>query len=166
GVQYSLLKKKILDAAKHGEALLDSIRNHPSGDSKLTYSEDKLYRVCPYILGNVTAVERLLVQLEETERTFDEFWQNHSSRLRQCLELRMFEQDFKDLQSNFDCHLKTICEMTEVGETVARVDTLLREMKAFQKICKACLVFYRCPGIGHDRPNGSVTEAKQTQDKK
>nr|CAD7613631.1 unnamed protein product [Timema genevievae] len=49
----------------------------------------------------------------------------------------MFEQDFKDLQSNFDCHLKTICEMTEVGETVARVDTLLREMKAFQKICKS-----------------------------
>nr|CAD7199538.1 unnamed protein product [Timema douglasi] len=80
---------------------------------------------------------KLLVQLEETERTFDEFWQNHSSRLRQCLELRMFEQDFKDLQSNFDCHLKTICEMTEVGETVARVDTLLREMKAFQKICKS-----------------------------
>nr|CAD7393644.1 unnamed protein product [Timema cristinae] len=137
GVQYSLLKKEILEAAKHGEALLDSIRNHPSSDSKLTYSEDKLYRICPYILGNVTAVERLLVQLEETERTFDEFWQNHSSRLRQCLELRMFEQDFKDLQSNFDCHLKTICEMTEVGETVARVDTLLREMKAFQKICKS-----------------------------
>lgn len=38
-------------------------------------------------------------------------------------------------QSNFDCHLKTVCEMTEVGETVARVDTLIREGTAFQKLC-------------------------------
>lgn len=43
---------------------------------------------------------RLLVQLEETERTFDDFWQNHSAKLRQCLELRMFEQNFKELQVN------------------------------------------------------------------
>lgn len=41
---------------------------------------------------------RLLVQLEETERTFDDFWFSHSARLRQCLELRRFEQDFKELQ--------------------------------------------------------------------
>lgn len=41
---------------------------------------------------------RLLVQLEETERTFDDFWFSHSARLRQCLELRRFEQDFRELQ--------------------------------------------------------------------
>jgi hypothetical protein len=38
-------------------------------------------------------------------------------------------------QGNFDSHLKTVCEMTEVGETVARVDTLIKEAAAFQKLC-------------------------------
>lgn len=48
-------------------------------------------------LTYVTAVERLLVQLEETEATFDDFWLQHHSRLTQCLQLRRFEADFKDI---------------------------------------------------------------------
>ncbi|PNF24765.1 Guanine nucleotide exchange factor DBS [Cryptotermes secundus] len=141
GIEYSELKEEILNAAKHGEDLLKSIRQHPAtgntNGSTCATREDQLalYRVCPYRLGNVTAVERLLVQLEETERTFDDYWFSHSARLRQCLELRRFEQDFKELQSNFDCHLKSVCEMTEVGETVARVDTLIKEATALQKLC-------------------------------
>lgn len=101
---------------------------------------------------------RLLVQLEETERRFDEFWNIHLSRLKQCLELRRFEQDFRELQvsnlcdidffyflinisyilqTNFDSHLKKVSEMTEIGETVSRVDQLIRETKAFNKICQS-----------------------------
>lgn len=41
---------------------------------------------------------RLLVQLEETERRFDDFWHTHLIRLKQCLDLRRFEQDFRELQ--------------------------------------------------------------------
>lgn len=41
---------------------------------------------------------RLLVQLEETERRFDDFWNTHLIRLKQCLDLRRFEQDFRELQ--------------------------------------------------------------------
>lgn len=43
---------------------------------------------------------RLLVQMEETERQFDAFWNIHLKRLKQCLELRRFEQDFRELQVN------------------------------------------------------------------
>ncbi|KAK7866805.1 hypothetical protein R5R35_005239 [Gryllus longicercus] len=137
GSEYDDLKEDILSAARHGENLLNSIRQCPNSNCSSGNREEQMemYRTCPYRLGNVTAVERLLVQLEETERTFDEFWQNHSAKLRQCLELRRFEQDFKELQANFDSHLKTVCEMTEVGETSARVDTLLRETTTFQKLC-------------------------------
>lgn len=78
---------------------------------------------------------RLLVQLEETERTFDEFWQQHSARLHQYLELKNFEQDFKSIQTTLDRHLKTVSELTEVGETVDRVDTLIKELVVFQKLC-------------------------------
>ncbi|XP_011297911.1 guanine nucleotide exchange factor DBS isoform X2 [Fopius arisanus] len=121
--EYNELKEEILSAAKHGEALLDSVR-------KLTGkgTADRL--------GNVAAVERLLVQLEETERTFDLFWSHHSARLRHCLALRQFEQDFRELQANLDQHLKSIDEMTEVGETQSRVEQLIRDTTSFQRICR------------------------------
>lgn len=47
---------------------------------------------------------RLLVQLEETERRFDEFWNSHLTRLKQCLDLRRFEQDFRELQVRVECY--------------------------------------------------------------
>lgn len=46
---------------------------------------------------------RLLVQLEETERRFDDFWNTHLMRLKQCLDLRRFEQDFRELQVSGFC---------------------------------------------------------------
>lgn len=39
------------------------------------------------------------------------------------------------IQINFDSHLKVVSEMTEIGETVERVDALLKETKRFQKLC-------------------------------
>lgn len=76
---------------------------------------------------------RLLVQLEETERHFEEFWTVHLSRLKKCLELRRFEQDFRELQANFDRHLSAVSDMTEIGETVERMDQLIRMTKEFQQ---------------------------------
>ncbi|KOX71191.1 Guanine nucleotide exchange factor DBS [Melipona quadrifasciata] len=99
-IEYNELKEEILSAARHGEALLDSVRQLTGKGTA-----DRL--------GNVAAIERLLVQLEETERTFDLFWTHHSSRLRHCLALRQFEADFRELQAALDQHLKTIEEMTE-----------------------------------------------------
>ncbi|EAT35076.1 AAEL012732-PA [Aedes aegypti] len=78
---------------------------------------------------------RLLVQLEETERHFEDFWTVHLSRLKKCLELRRFEQDFRELQANFDRHLKEVSDMTEIGETVDRMDQLIKETKDFQVSC-------------------------------
>ncbi|XP_023310608.1 guanine nucleotide exchange factor DBS isoform X2 [Anoplophora glabripennis] len=127
---YSDLKEEILSAAKHGENLLCSIK-----DKNMSSSSDGKFAQSSDTISNVFAVERLLVQLEETEKTFDEFWQQHSTKLRNCLELRRFEQDFRELQVNFDSYLKTVSEMTEVGETVNRVDTLIKETNTFQKLC-------------------------------
>lgn len=84
------------------------------------------------------------MQLEETERTFDIFWSHHSSRLRHCLALRQFEQDFRELQTTLDQHLKTVEEMTEVGETQARVEQLLCDTSAFQRICRVSMLIIVC----------------------
>ncbi|KAL9912855.1 guanine nucleotide exchange factor DBS isoform 10-T12 [Glossina fuscipes fuscipes] len=123
GVDYERLKDEILAAAKHGETLLNNIK---SNDEIKEFSERT---------GNVSSIERLLVQLEETERRFDEFWRTHRNRLQQCLELRRFEQGFRDLQSAFDNHLKNVSEMTEIGESVARVDCLIEQTKTFEQLC-------------------------------
>lgn len=39
------------------------------------------------------------------------------------------------VQVNFDSHLKIVAEMTEIGETVDRVDALIKDTKRFQKMC-------------------------------
>lgn len=44
---------------------------------------------------------------------------------------------FSVSQSNFDGHLKIVSEMTEIGETVSRVDTLIKETKLFQTLCNS-----------------------------
>ncbi|XP_058976082.1 guanine nucleotide exchange factor DBS isoform X11 [Musca domestica] len=123
GADYQRLKDEILAAAKHGETLLNNIK---SNEEIKEFSERT---------GNVSSIERLLVQLEETERRFDEFWRTHSNRLQQCLELRKFEQSFRELQICFDTHQTKISEMTEIGESVERVDGLINETKEFQSQC-------------------------------
>ncbi|KAL1123668.1 hypothetical protein AAG570_002744, partial [Ranatra chinensis] len=121
---YSALKEEILRASRRGDDLLADIRQ------RLTTNNNE-----PSSLVNITAVERLLVQLEETERTFDDFWQQHSARLRQCLDLQKFYTDFKRLQSNLESHLKAVSQSTEIGETVQRVEYLIKEFNSFQKHC-------------------------------
>ncbi|MFH4984900.1 hypothetical protein AB6A40_011609 [Gnathostoma spinigerum] len=37
----------------------------------------------------------MLIQLEETEHSFDVFWSRHEEKLRQCLQLRTFEESFR-----------------------------------------------------------------------
>ncbi|XP_073991103.1 guanine nucleotide exchange factor DBS-like isoform X4 [Rhodnius prolixus] len=116
---YLELKQQILNAARTGERLLADIR----------------HRLEPSALVNITAVERLLVQLEETERTFDEFWEEHSARLRQCLDVQRFYVDYKRIQSNLECHLKVISQMTEIGDTVKRMEYLILEFNNLEKQC-------------------------------
>ncbi|XP_055603319.1 guanine nucleotide exchange factor DBS isoform X3 [Uranotaenia lowii] len=127
--QYEKLKEDIMAAGRHGEVLLEEMRTKKDSDKETVER-----------FGNISSIEsrdchRLLVQLEETERHFEEFWTVHLSRLRKCLELRRFEQDFRELQANFDRHQSAVADMTEIGETVERMDALIRETKEFQQAC-------------------------------
>ncbi|XP_071514247.1 guanine nucleotide exchange factor DBS-like isoform X2 [Panulirus ornatus] len=123
--EYNVLKDDLLSASRHGETLLNCIKRP---------GEPRTARLCPDKLINVTAVERLLVQLEETERTFDEFWTRHEGRLTQCLQLRRFETDFRELQTCLEISLKQLAEMSEVGDSVGHVDQLLAEAQDFHML--------------------------------
>jgi len=39
--------------------------------------------------------------MEESEKTLNMFWENHFVRLNKCLDLRKFEQKFKDVSIVF-----------------------------------------------------------------
>ncbi|XP_041975646.1 guanine nucleotide exchange factor DBS-like isoform X3 [Aricia agestis] len=121
---YKALKSELSSATSQGEELLTQVRK-----PNLTYN----------IISHVAAVERLLVQLEETEKQFDNFWQKHSTKLNHWLKFRTFLLNFKQMQATLDNHLKTACDMTEVGETVNRVESLIQEAKDFEKLCNSDL---------------------------
>lgn len=71
---------------KQGATLLSCIREPAtkSPTSKLNLNE----------LDNVATMKRLLVQLDETEKAFSQFWSEHHLKLNQCLQLQHFEQNF------------------------------------------------------------------------
>lgn len=50
---------------------------------------------------------RLLSQLDETERAFDEFWVRHHTKLEQCLQLRHFEHNYREVSRRPSAELKS-----------------------------------------------------------
>lgn len=40
--------------------------------------------------------------MEETEKVFDDFWEQFSGRLKQCHSLRSFEESFNIVQVSFN----------------------------------------------------------------
>ncbi|XP_053614201.1 guanine nucleotide exchange factor DBS-like isoform X2 [Plodia interpunctella] len=118
--RYKALKTELASATAQGEELLTQVRK-----PNLNYN----------IISHVAAVERLLAQLEETEKQFDNFWQKHSMKLNHWLKFRTFLLNFKQMQATLDGHLKTACDMTEVGETANRVENLIQEATDFEKLC-------------------------------
>ncbi|XP_055936058.1 guanine nucleotide exchange factor DBS-like isoform X3 [Argiope bruennichi] len=123
------LKDDIRSAIRHGETLLSCIRRPSVEDASLD--------LCPDKLVNVAAVERLLVQLEETEKNFDSFWDEHMKKLQQCLELRHFEQDFKEVQSVLSSCLDKISDMPISGDSVSKVQEALKDVEDFQQNIEA-----------------------------
>lgn len=125
GQQYLELKEGILDAARCGELLLRDIRR-PGASPKERAS-----------LDSVTSVERLLVQLEETERTFDDFWQQHSARLKQLMELYAFERGLVELSGRLAQHVDAVADHPHAAESVEGVDAVAARLAALRERCTA-----------------------------
>uniref|UniRef100_A0A0K0F1X9 CRAL-TRIO domain-containing protein n=1 Tax=Strongyloides venezuelensis TaxID=75913 RepID=A0A0K0F1X9_STRVS len=122
------IKEDFRIAIRKGMSLLRHIRQaeeKPHGDD-----------LSPTRYHNVTAVERMLVQLEETERSFDTFWEKHRQRLTNCLQQRKFEERFRKLQSNFAKHMIYLEEHREVGDSVERAEVLADEHKEYVQMAK------------------------------
>ncbi|XP_061578947.1 guanine nucleotide exchange factor DBS-like [Cololabis saira] len=93
-------------------------------------------------------VSRLLSQLDETERAFDEFWTRHRTKMEQCLQLRHFEQDYKEVRALLEQASEKLAAFSEVGISPAHADHILYELTAFED--RVCEVLERALALSRD----------------
>uniref|UniRef100_A0A8C3KAF5 MCF.2 cell line derived transforming sequence-like 2 n=2 Tax=Scolopacidae TaxID=8917 RepID=A0A8C3KAF5_9CHAR len=122
---HSKLKDELKLAVKQGATLLTCIREPVTRSANSKLSPDEL--------ENVATVERLLAQLDETEKAFDQFWTKHHLKLEQCLQLRHFEHDFREVKLALDNLMEGQAGFADIGDSVTRVEHLLREQKHLEE---------------------------------
>ncbi|XP_058404498.1 guanine nucleotide exchange factor DBS isoform X3 [Diceros bicornis minor] len=118
-------------ALDEGQSILESIREPLAKSTEQSLNQDQL--------DNQTTVQRLLAQLNETEAAFDEFWAKHQQKLEQCLQLRHFEQDFREVKAALDGLAQKIATFTDVGNSLAHVQHLLKDLAVFEEKSSAAV---------------------------
>lgn len=132
------LKRDIETVIDHGEQLLvcfktTALQQHHLHDDVSVVMATQLLPVSR--ATQVMAVERLLLQLDETAGNFDTFWMSHRHRLEQCLQLRHFEEQFKQLQVITDEHRRHLVVMeTDEPDSAAQVDEMLAALNQLHRL--------------------------------
>ncbi|XP_071951044.1 guanine nucleotide exchange factor DBS-like isoform X5 [Antedon mediterranea] len=122
-VKHNEMKEDILSTRRHGETLLGCIRKPSKDTASFKLNPDKLSNVCAVeSAGDIQ--NKLLVQLEETEKSFDVFWDGHKIKLMQCVDYRRFDYQFKQVKLVLDNYLYKINDANELGDSVASVERL------------------------------------------
>ncbi|KFO98411.1 Guanine nucleotide exchange factor DBS, partial [Calypte anna] len=122
------MKEDIRLAVEQGDDILGSITKPVTENPEYKLNQDQL--------DNQTTVERLLAQLHETESAFDEFWIKHQLKLEQCLRLRNFEQNFREVKAALDTASERLSAFTDVGNSFSHVEHILKDLANFEE--KSC----------------------------
>uniref|UniRef100_A0A8D0FY20 MCF.2 cell line derived transforming sequence like n=1 Tax=Strix occidentalis caurina TaxID=311401 RepID=A0A8D0FY20_STROC len=122
------MKEDIRLAVEQGDDILGSITKPVTENPEYKLNQDQL--------DNQTTVERLLAQLHETETAFDEFWIKHQQKLEQCLRLRNFEQNFREVKAALDIVSERLSAFTDVGNSCSHVEHILKDLANFEE--KSC----------------------------
>uniref|UniRef100_A0A3Q3IYV1 Mcf.2 cell line derived transforming sequence-like a n=1 Tax=Monopterus albus TaxID=43700 RepID=A0A3Q3IYV1_MONAL len=138
------MKEELQVALSQGGHLLDCINEPLQTDPEYTMTHDELENLatapeCKQISRSLLLSFhpfflllplRLLGQLDETEAAFDDFWERHHTKLEQCLQLRHFEQHFREV--------KRLSVFSEVSLSPAHAEHILRELSGHED--KACVL--------------------------
>uniref|UniRef100_A0A8C4VEF8 MCF.2 cell line derived transforming sequence like n=1 Tax=Falco tinnunculus TaxID=100819 RepID=A0A8C4VEF8_FALTI len=119
------MKEDIRLAVEQGDDILGSISKPVTENPEYKLNQDQL--------DNQTTVERLLAQLHETETAFDEFWIKHEQKLEQCLRLRNFEQNFREVKAALDVVSERLTAFTDVGNSCSHVEHILKDLANFEE---------------------------------
>ncbi|ETE73402.1 Guanine nucleotide exchange factor DBS [Ophiophagus hannah] len=119
------MKEGLKIALRQGDDILHGIRK--------PVLENPVCKLNPDQTENQITVERLLSQLDETEAAFDDFWCKHQQKLEQCLQLRHFEVDFKEVKTALDSVSEKLFHFTEMGNSSSHVENLLKDLASFEE---------------------------------
>ncbi|XP_019733971.1 guanine nucleotide exchange factor DBS isoform X3 [Hippocampus comes] len=122
------MKEDLQVSQSQGARLLECINEPFRTDAEYLMTHDEL--------ENLATVQRLLGQLDETETAFDDFWERHRSKLEQCLQLRSFEQHFREVRCQLDATSERLCGFSEVSVNPVHAEHVLRELSSHEE--KAC----------------------------
>ncbi|XP_016151145.1 guanine nucleotide exchange factor DBS-like [Sinocyclocheilus grahami] len=134
------MKEDLRIALCQGSRLLESINEPLVKDPDYTMNHDEL--------ENLATVQRLLGQLDETETAFDDFWDKHQTKLEQCLQLRHFEENFREVRAHLDMVYDRVSGFSEVGISPAHVEHILKELTNHED--GACEVLDRALALACD----------------
>ncbi|KAK9537864.1 hypothetical protein VZT92_005439 [Zoarces viviparus] len=90
----------------------------------------------------------LLSQLDETETAFDEFWVRHQTKLEQCLQLRHFEHNYREVRALLDQVSEKLATFSEVGISPAHADHIFCELTTYEE--RVCEVLDRASSLACD----------------
>ncbi|XP_062865453.1 guanine nucleotide exchange factor DBS isoform X3 [Trichomycterus rosablanca] len=127
------MKEDLKIALSQGGRLLESINEPLVADPDYSMNHDEL--------ENLATVQRLLEQLDETETAFDDFWERHQTKLEQCLQLRYFEHNFREVRAHLDQVADRLSSFSEVGISPAHGEHILKELTSHEE--KTCDVLDR-----------------------
>ncbi|XP_053311217.1 guanine nucleotide exchange factor DBS isoform X2 [Spea bombifrons] len=119
------MKDDLWLALKQGRDILERIME--------PVKENPDYRMNQDQLDNRTTVDRLLMQLNETEAAFDEFWSKHQQKLEQCLQLRRFEIEFREVKNTLDGIMERLAVFSDVGNSCSHVEHILKDLFSFEE---------------------------------
>ncbi|XP_075056133.1 guanine nucleotide exchange factor DBS isoform X3 [Mixophyes fleayi] len=119
------MKDDLRFALKQGSDILKQIRQHIREEPEYTMTQDQL--------DNQTTVDRLIMQLNETETAFDEFWSKHQQKLEQCLQLRHFELNFREIKTSLDMIFERLTPPGDVGNSCSHVEHILKGLCSFEE---------------------------------
>ncbi|XP_034720519.1 guanine nucleotide exchange factor DBS isoform X2 [Etheostoma cragini] len=122
------MKEDLQVALSQGGRLLECINEPLQTDPEYSMTYDEL--------ENLATVQRLLGQLDETQTAFDDFWERHHTKLEQCLQLRHFEQHFREVRPQLDVTAERLSGFSEVSVSPAHAEHVLRELSSHED--KAC----------------------------
>ncbi|PIO38921.1 hypothetical protein AB205_0064630 [Aquarana catesbeiana] len=122
-------KEKMKDdlklALKQGSDILEQIKQPVKENPEYKMNQDQT--------DNQTTVERLIIQLNETETAFDEFWSKHQLKLEQCLQLRHFELKFREIKAALDSISERATTYRDVGNSCSHVEHILKDLCSFEE---------------------------------
>ncbi|XP_067085567.1 probable guanine nucleotide exchange factor MCF2L2 [Osmerus mordax] len=129
--KHDKLRDELKLAMKQGTTLLSCIKEQAAKSESRKLNPDET--------ENQTTVERLMAQLDETENAFEQFWSRHHLKLEQCLQLRHFEHDFREVKVSLDSLTESLTSLSDIGDCVARVEFLLKNLKTIEENAQGSL---------------------------